>query len=77
MYLKFSMDLMIVITKNGLRRLKDENGSIFFINLQQAVLDEIKLFGIQHFVNLGKFSKSKLEKMNPMTNGICSIKNLK
>lgn len=46
---------------------KDENGSIFFINLQQAVLDEIKLFGIQHFVNLGKdFQNINWRKMNPM-----------
>ena len=47
--------------------IKDEQGSIFFINMQKPVMDEIKLFGIQHFVNLGPdFQDINWRKMNPM-----------
>jgi len=47
--------------------IKDERGSIFFINMQLPVLDEIKLFGIQHYVNLGDdFQDINWRKMNPM-----------
>jgi len=47
--------------------IKDEEGSIFFINMQKPVMDEIKLFGIQHFVNLGPdFQDINWRKMNPM-----------
>lgn len=47
--------------------IKDDQGSIFFINLQKPVMDEIRLFGIQHFVNLGPdFQDINWRKMNPM-----------
>lgn len=47
--------------------IKDEQGNIFFINMQKPVLDEIKLFGIQHFVNLGPdLQDINWRKMNPM-----------
>ncbi|MEI2693905.1 MAG: hypothetical protein V9E90_02425 [Saprospiraceae bacterium] len=47
--------------------IKNEQGSIFFINMQKPVMDEIKLFGIQHFVNLGPdFQDINWRKMNPM-----------
>lgn len=46
--------------------IKDEQGSIFFINMQKPVMDEIKLFGIQHFVNFGPaFQGINWRKMNP------------
>ncbi len=47
--------------------IKDESGNLFFINLQTPVLDEIKLFGIQHFAHLGeKFQDLNWRKMNPL-----------
>lgn len=46
--------------------IKDEQGNIFFINMQKPVMDEIKLFGIQHFVNFGPaFQDINWRKMNP------------
>jgi hypothetical protein len=45
----------------------ENSGYIVFVNLQEHVMNEMKLYGIHHHVNLGKkFQDINWRKMNPM-----------
>lgn len=47
--------------------ISDQGGFIILVNLQEHVLSEMKLFGLQYHVQLGKkFQELNWRKMNPM-----------